>query len=167
VLKLENVVYREEVRAYDRDAVRVLVASSGFFIPEEVAVAVELVEEHLVKGITSGYHFLFAEHADTVVGYTCFGPIPATAVSYDLYWIVVHQRYRGLGLGKILLAHSEHRIAHLGGRRIYVETSSREQYAPTHAFYRVCGYTVEAKLHDYYAPGDSKVIYVKTFAERA
>jgi hypothetical protein len=49
----------------------------------------------------------------------------------------------------------------MGGRRIYIETSSRAQYEPTRGFYLKCGYRQETILEDFYAPGDGKVIYVK------
>ena len=48
-----------------------------------------------------------------------------------------------------------------GGSRVYVETSSREQYLPTRAVYERCGYHVGATLDDFYAPGDGKVIFVR------
>lgn len=158
---MDNIVYREEVRSEDKEQVRAIVESSGFFSPAEVAIAIELVEERLTRGVESGYHFLFAEQAEQMIGYTCFGPIPGTKESYDLYWIAVHDRYRGAGIGKTLLAQSEQRIASFGGRRIYIETSSRGQYEPTRKFYCRCGYREEACLKDFYAPGDSKIIFVK------
>ena len=154
--------FREEVQSSDQEVVREIITASGFFSADEVAIAVELVAERLAQGVHSGYYFLFAEHANEVVGYTCFGPIPGTLVSYDLYWIAVRHSYRGQGIGTVLLQRSECTIATLGGRRIYVETSSRAQYNPTHAFYDAQGYHREALLEDYYAPGDSKIIYVKT-----
>ena len=96
-----------------------------------------------------------------MIGYACFGPIPGTKQSYDLYWIAVENDVRGSGLGKEILGKAEQRISELGGKRIYVETSSREQYKPTQAFYSKCGYAKEAVLNDFYSPGDDKSIYVK------
>jgi GNAT superfamily N-acetyltransferase len=153
--------FRDEVRPGDQAVVRDIITASGFFSPDEVAIAVELVAERLAHGVRSGYYFWFAERGREVVGYTCFGPIPGTLVSYDLYWIAVRHPYRSQGIGTILLQRSECTMAALGGRRIYVETSSRAQYKPTHAFYDAQGYHCEALLEDYYAPGDSKLIYVK------
>jgi len=153
--------WREEVKATDVLAVREIVESSGFFSREEVDVAVELVEERINKGPRSGYHFVFAEENERVVGYTCFGPIACTTGSYDLYWIAVHNDCRCRGLGRFLLERTEPIIARMGGRRIYIETSSRAQYEPTRGFYLKCGYRQETILEDFYAPGDGKVIYVK------
>ena len=156
--------FRDKVQPRDREVVRDIIMASGFFSSDEVTIAVELVDERLAQGQQSGYYFIFAEHDNKVIGYTCFGPIPGTLVSYDLYWIAVRNQYRGQGVGSILIRRSEETIAALGGQRIYVETSSRPLYTPTHAFYDTQGYRQEAFLEDYYAPGDSKLIYVKVVA---
>jgi ribosomal protein S18 acetylase RimI-like enzyme len=157
----QTIALRREVVPADRERVRALVRATGFFSPSEVDVAVELVDERLTKGAGSGYHFVFAETGGECVGYACYGPIPATAVSYDLYWIVVHKNRQRRGLGQLLLDAAERRIRAAGGRRVYVDTSNRAQYEPTRAFYESRGYRREAVLPDFYAPGDDKVIYVK------
>ena len=128
------------------ERVREIVVSSGFFSEAEIEVAVELVQERLNKGVESGYHFLFAEQDQKVAGYSCFGPIPCTVESYDIYWIAVQQELRRSGLGVEILKKVEEKIREMGGKRIYVETSSREQYRPTRSFYRRCGYRREATL---------------------
>jgi len=141
--------------------VREIVVSSGFFSKAEIEVAVELVQLRLNKGIESGYHFLFAEEDKKVLGYSCFGPIPCTVESYDIYWIAVQEDLRRSGLGVELLKKVEEKIREMGGKRIYVETSSREQYEPTRLFYSRCGYRREATLKNFYSPGDDKVIYLR------
>jgi ribosomal protein S18 acetylase RimI-like enzyme len=156
---------RREVVPGDTGAVRAITGSTGFFRPDEIGVAVSLVEERLAKGLESGYEFLFAEVENQTAGYACFGPIACTVVSYDLYWIAVHADFQGRGLGKMLLRESERTIEELGGRRIYIETSSRPQYDPTRKFYLACGYREEAVLEDFYAPDDSKVMYVKVLTQ--
>ena len=158
---MENLSYRQDVLPADKEAVRAIVASSGFFSAAEIAVAVELVEERLGKGEMSGYFFLFAAQGGPPVGYACFGPIPGSLFSYDLYWLAVAGHLRHRGLGKELLSRSETLIGKRGGGRIYVETSSRPQYEETVAFYRRCGYCETAFLEDFYAPGDGKIILVK------
>jgi ribosomal protein S18 acetylase RimI-like enzyme len=157
-----STVFREEVKPEDCESVRRIVVSSGFFSPDEVRVAVELVEERLGKGLESGYHFLFAEHEGRVVGYTCFGPIACTKASYDLYWIAVHNDFRGLAIGRHLLFKTLQIIESLGGVRIYVETSSRPQYAPTRSFYSKHGFEQEAVLKNFYDHGDDKIVYSKS-----
>lgn len=156
-----GLLYREEVLATDQEAVRAIVRASGFFSDEETAIAAELVAERLLQGEKSGYFFLFAEQAGEVAGYTCFGPIPGSIHSYDLYWIAVDNRLRHRGIGKDLLSRSEALIGQRGGKRIYIETSARPQYDATVAFYLACGYRQEAFLEDFYALGDSKMIFMK------
>lgn len=102
-----EITYREDLKPPDIHQVRPLVESSGFFSSEEISIALELVEERLSKGTQSGYFFLLAELAGNIIGYTCFGPIPGTMYSYDIYWIVVHNNFRRLGIGKSLLAKTE------------------------------------------------------------
>lgn len=154
-------VLREEAVASDAGAVREIVRSTEMFYDYEIDVAVELVDERLKRGPASGYFFVFADVDGRTVAYSCYGPIACTLNSYDLFWIAVHKDYQGHGLGRLLLEESERRIAAAGGKRIYVETSSREQYLPTRTFYEHCQYTLEANLTDFYGPGDAKAIYVK------
>ncbi|MFO7978718.1 MAG: hypothetical protein R6U64_08675, partial [Bacteroidales bacterium] len=90
-----NPAFRDTVIASDRDQVRAIALSSGFFRPDEVEVAVELVDEVLEKGEASGYHFIFALIDEQPVGFVCYGAIPCTIGSYDLYWIAVEEKYRG------------------------------------------------------------------------
>jgi len=157
----DSIVYRRTVNQNDVKIVKEIVSSTGFFSDEEVDIACELVDERLNKGEESGYYFLFLEINGRTVGYSCFGPIPATKLSYDLYWIAVHEDYQNQGLGKVLLLETEKEINNLGGKRIYVETSGKEQYISTRKYYLACDYKEEAVLGDFYAPGDAKYLYLK------
>lgn len=156
--------FRDIVKPSDVEAIRAIVASTGFFHDFEIDVAVELVEDRVQKGDASDYHFVIAEQNGAVVGYTCYGLIACTVGSFDLYWIAVDNRARGGGIGRALIEQTESRIAKLDGRRIYIETSGRELYRPTQGFYRRCGYEIEAVLKDFYAPGDDKVIFSRGIA---
>lgn len=155
------ITIRDSVEQADLRNVRSITESTGFFYAEEVDTAVELVEDRLLKGPRCGYYFLFAEEEGRTVGYTSYGPIACTKTSFDLYWICVAGEARGKGLGSQLLEASERAIHALGGTRVYIETSMRPLYEPTRAFYIARGYTPVSVLDDFYAPGDSKVIYLK------
>ena len=157
----QQMILRDEVRPGDGEIVFRLCQSSGFFSPAEVEVAVEMAEERLAKGGRSGYHFLFAEEEGSVLGYACYGPIPFTESSWDLYWLVVDDRNRGQGVGRKLQAEAEKRMGLGGGRQVYIYTSSRDQYLPTRRFHERRGYCQEATLRDYYNPGEHLIIFVK------
>lgn len=157
-----NFTFRTDVHQDDMIHVHDIIESTGFFHSYEIAVAVELVEERLKKGIESGYYFIFAETGGKTVGYTCCGNIPCTLHSFDLYWIAVHNDYRSHGLGKILMDKTEEAIKKMGGKGIFIETSSREKYIPTQKFYDKCNCELVARINDFYDTGDDKLIYKKT-----
>jgi len=161
MIPMKSVTYRREIEPSDLGAILNIVQSSGYFSAAEVELACELATDRIERGLQSSYQFLFAENDGQVIGYTCYGMIPATTGSYDLYWIAVSGSMRGRGLGKILLLETEELIRNSGGRHLYAETSSREQYAPTQRFYERCHYIPEAVLTDFYSPGDNKIIYSK------
>lgn len=146
-------------------AVRALVEAAGNFHPGECDIAAELVEERLARGAASGYEFLFLDTGLELAAYACFGPIPGTDRSFDLYWIVVAPRHQGRGFGRLLIEEVERRVAAAGGRRLFVETSSRDDYADARRFYERSGYVVTARLADFYADGDDEIIYVKRFPD--
>jgi ribosomal protein S18 acetylase RimI-like enzyme len=152
---------RREIGPGDPAVVEEIVRSTGFFREDEVAVAVELARERLDKGAESGYAFIFADSGERTVGYSCFGLIPCTLHSFDLYWIATRKDHMNRGIGRRLLEETESDIRNLGGTGIYVETSSRKLYAPTRAFYEKNGYLVKARFEDFYDRGDDKIVYVK------
>lgn len=154
---------RDFVKKEDILGIREIVESTGFFHDYEVDVAVELAEENLSKGEKeSGYYFVFMDDDNgKAIGYACYGEIPCTKDRYDLYWIAVHNNFRGKGLGKSLLLETEKKVKERGGQMIYIETSSKKKYLPTRKFYEDSEYFKDTELRDYYADGDHKVIYSK------
>jgi ribosomal protein S18 acetylase RimI-like enzyme len=162
--EIQKVTCREEVKPGDREAVGRLVRATGFFSEEEAGIAVELIDERLTRGEASDYFFLFAEQKEHLLGYACFGPIPGSVHSWDLYWIAVDPAAQGKGLGGKLMAQAERLMANRGARLVYADTSSRPQYEPTRSFYLAQGYRQEALLADFYAEGDGKVIFVKVLS---
>lgn len=160
-LRHKGMSIRYEPLPEDVEQIRNLVEATGFFRPDEIEIAVELVEERLSKGPESGYYFVIAKQAGKIIGYGCYGPIPCTLTSFDIYWIAVSPNLQGRGLGKIILTEMERLINESGGNRVYVETSTQPRYASTRVFYERCGYHCEVILDDFYAPGDGKAVYSK------
>ncbi|HVN57278.1 MAG TPA: GNAT family N-acetyltransferase [Bacteroidales bacterium] len=158
-----NLTFRTEPVKKDIKRIREIVESTGFFYDFETDVAVELVEERLEEGISSGYHFVFAEADGVTAAYSCFGKIEMTKSCFDLFWIVTHNDFRGKGIGKKLLDETYREAIGMGCTMIIAETSGREHYAPTRAFYDSAGYTLEATIKDYYDKDDDKLIYIKRF----
>jgi ribosomal protein S18 acetylase RimI-like enzyme len=155
--------------AADRSGVFRILENAGNFTPEEVATALELIDEWLELGEHSGYltYVLEARDEDSsaVLGYVCFGPTPLTESTFDLYWIAVDKsKHRG-GVGKKLLKFAEEEIVRRGGRMLLIETSSQETYGGTIQFYERTGYELVGKIPEYYKPGDDKLIFAKQMVQ--
>jgi len=91
---MKSFLFRQRIQHSDVQAIAGIVQSTGFFSSEELHIAEELAQEKLKLHQSCSYQFLFAEKQGQVVGYTCYGPIPATQGSYDIYWIVVAKTIR-------------------------------------------------------------------------
>jgi ribosomal protein S18 acetylase RimI-like enzyme len=154
--------------AADRSGVFRILENAGNFTPEEVATALELIDEWLELGEHSGYltYVLEAKEGDatSVLGYVTFGPTPLTESTFDLYWIAVDKlKHRG-GVGKRLLKFTEEEIVRRGGKMLLIETSSQETYGGTIQFYERTGYELVGKIPEYYKVGDDKLIFAKRLA---
>jgi len=160
-MNTETLNWRTTPVREDMEKVEEMVRATRFFREDEVKVAVDLVQERLVVGKASGYEFIFAELGGRTVAYSCYGLIPCSLHSYDLYWIVTHPGFMNRGIGKQLLERTEEEARNAGGHGIYAETSSRAQYLPTQKFYEKNRYILKARFEDFYEPGDDKLVYVK------
>ncbi len=161
------ITWRDAVRIEDVEKVRRLVAATGMFTAEEIGIAAELVMERIEKGRISGYEFILAEEQRRLAGYACYGLIPGSDNSYDLYWIAVHPDGQSHGLGRKILERTENAIRRRGGTQIYADTSGSEKYVPTRAFYERTGFIKAAEFTDFYRKGDGKVIFMKAISDVA
>ena len=146
------------LHAGDRPQIEALLRASHNFTSAEVATALEVIDdalagdpEYIVNVLANG----------EISGYECHGPVPLTDGTFDLYWIVVDPRAQKRGFGRSLLRAAEEDVVRRGGRLLLIETSSQESYAPTINFYKRNGYHLEARIHDFYRPGDDKLIFAK------
>lgn len=150
---------------HDRAAIIEILQNTGFFYEDEIVVATEVLDDSLAKGPQGDYQSLVFEDetaaAGAVLGWVCFGATPCTQGTFDVYWLAVSPAAQGRGIGRALMAETESRIAAAGGRLAVVETAGRAAYAPTRAFYQRIGYEEAARITDFYAPGDDKVIFLK------
>lgn len=153
------------VRASDRAAIEDFLRASENFTAEEVETALELIDEALAGDPEYIVNVLSAADG-RILGYECHGPASLTDGTYDLYWIAVDPRAHRRGYGRRLLRAAEEDVARRGGRLLLIETSSKPTYAPTIEFYKRNGYHLEARIRDYYRPGDDKLVFVKGFTER-
>jgi ribosomal protein S18 acetylase RimI-like enzyme len=149
-----------------RAAIEPLLRATGFFRDSEIDIALEVLDayfDHPDRDYTALGAFTLGGE---LIGYVCYGPTPCTAGTYDLYWIAVAPAAQNGGVGTILVQEVERRLAQADARLVIVETSSQPLYEPTRAFYLRKGYAEVARVPDFYADGDDRVIFAKRIQHR-
>lgn len=153
-----------KIQPQDRARLKALLNAQEHFKPEEIKIALELIDIALNHPIQEDYIIRIAEGpAGEILGYICHGKAPLTDAAYDIYWIVVHPAFWNQGLGSSLLRQAEADLRRRRARLLFIETSSKPPYEAPRAFYRRHGYQEQARILDYYAVGDHKLIFGKTF----
>ena len=155
-----------KLRPNDRDRIAELLLSTQVFSRDEIGVALELFDLGMTDQERAGaddahvldYEFFGAFDGERVLGYACAGPTPATEGTFDLYWLAVDPMAQGKGIGRALVHEVERDLRSRGARLLLVETSSRPDYENTRAFYARCGYTEAARIRDFYAPTDDRIM---------
>jgi ribosomal protein S18 acetylase RimI-like enzyme len=97
-----------------------------------------------------------------VLGAANLAPEMADGV-FNLLFIGTLPDHRRLGGGSLLLRDAEAHLRGLGARLMIVDTSSLPAFGPARAFYARHGYDEEARIRDYWKPGDDKVTFRKQF----
>ena len=166
----------EPLRVADRSRVNEILVATGAFAEDEISVALELFDsvDHDAQGtrpqgrpFDADYEFIGARDVEgSLLGYACYGPTPSTDGTYDLYWLAVHPEAQGQGAGRQLVAFLERQLTTRGARLLVAETSSRSDYARTREFYQRAGFAEAARVRDFYAPADDRIIYTTRLAAR-
>jgi ribosomal protein S18 acetylase RimI-like enzyme len=99
------------------------------------------------------------EDNDGVIGVAYCEPERMTDQTWNLQLIAIHSNYQGQGHGGKLLRQVEEMLKAHGGRMLLVETLASFDLAQ--AFYKKYGYEEEARIRDFYAAGDDKVVFRK------
>ncbi len=146
----------------DRDPILRFMKATGFFHDGEMVVAAEVLDEALKAGPHGHYQSFALTEQNEAVGWVCFGPTPCTKGTFDIYWIGVSSKHQGRGYGRALLNYAERQIRKSSGSLVVIETSGRNTYDSTRGFYLTTGYRESARVADFYAPGDARVIYTKS-----
>jgi len=146
----------------DLPAVASLVSSIENFNKAEVDCALELINIYLQDDNQTDYRVVVVEDSSAAVrGYACWGPVPLTRGTYDLYWIATHLESRGRGFGQALLSYVEDEVKSEKGRLLVVETSGKGSYRSTVEFYQRLGYEEASRIEHFYDVGDDRLILVK------
>ena len=84
--------------------------------------------------------------------------------TWNLLAIGVHPGLQGRGIGTELIRHLETTLADRGERVLLVETSGLPDYEETRRFYQHLGFAEEARIREFYAAGEDKIVFWKSLA---
>ena len=108
------------------------------------------------------------DEVNTVIGAAYFGPESHSDRVWNLYFLAVTKQHQGGGTGTALVRYVEANLRARGdavAKLLLIETSSVDGFEQTRAFYRKLGYVEEARVREYYGPGDDKVIFWKLLGD--
>lgn len=123
----------------------------------------ELVGDFL-SGNGEGHIWLSCETRGDAVGFCYAAPEALAEGTWNMLAIAVLPGAQGNGSGAALVAELESQLRSLGQRVLIADTSGTAEYRQTRRFYRKNGYTEEARIREFWGPGDDKVVFWKSLA---
>lgn len=106
-------------------------------------------------------HWLTCETGGEVCGFCYAVPAPMTEGTWNMLAIAVLPSGQGKGIGGALVKRLEDDLRARGQRLLIVDTSGSAAFESTRRFYRGNRYVEEARIRDYWAAGDDKVVFSK------
>jgi ribosomal protein S18 acetylase RimI-like enzyme len=151
----------------DRATLLSMLVRTRSFTPEEIEVAMELIDIVLKDPNQKDYRIhCKVDDQDRTIGFICYGPTPMTQGTFDLYWIAVDPDFQKQGVGSTLLVSLEEVARAKGGRMILADTSTIPHYEKTQRFYLKNGFQEVARVPDYYHPGNDRITFCKKLEGR-
>lgn len=138
-----------------------VVAAAGLFPPE-------MLPDMLAgwTGDTSACLWLSCLDGPRTVGFCYAVPEALADGTWNMLALAVEPRVQGQGHGSALVAALEDHLRRAGHRLLLADTSGTDAFARTRAFYLRNGYGAEARIRDFWAPGDDKVTFCKALGQR-
>ncbi len=150
----------------DAEQIKQLALDNNMFLPDEMDDFDEMLTGFF-DGTLDNHHWLVADSASeagTIAGAAYYAPEPFSDRMWNLYFIATAPNQQGTGAGTTLIEQVESKLASLGeqaARTLIVDTSSLDGYRQARAFYAARGFDEEARIRDFYGPGDHKVTFWK------
>jgi ribosomal protein S18 acetylase RimI-like enzyme len=147
----------------DTRAILALTGQTGVFKPHEIQALDEVLADFHATNCRLGHFSVTFEKGHEILGFAYYAPAAMTDRTWYLYWIAVTKQIQARGIGTTLLKYVEDSVREQRGRLLLIETSSLPYYELTRKFYLKHGYQETATIADFYAEGDSMVVYAKRF----
>lgn len=149
----------------DVSALKSLALDNGMFEPGEMDDFDDALSGYLDGSLDNHFWIVLEDDSGDVVGAAYYAPEPFADRMWNLYFIAVRPGLHGRGVGRALITHVEDALRQQGeqvARVLIVETSSVDAYGQARAFYRTQGYEEEARIREFYGPGDDKIVFWKS-----
>ena len=143
----------------DITALMAIVEAIGFQ-PNELEELSEMLADYF-DGDSNSDRFWLTDDDGGPVGIAYCAPEQMTSGTWNLLLIAVRPDCQGQGRGTALIRDVEQILTVRGARLLLVETSGLADFERTRIFYRKCGFDEEARIRDFYAAGDDKIVYRK------
>lgn len=151
----------------DTDAIRSLGLDNNMFEPEDMGDF-----DDMLAGFFAGelpeHRWLVVADDQRVVAAAYYAPEPFSDRMWNLYFLATAPSAHGTGAGSMLIAAVEEELRARGegvARTLIVETSSTDGYERARAFYRQHQFVEEARVREFYGPGDHKVTFWKSLVD--
>jgi ribosomal protein S18 acetylase RimI-like enzyme len=148
----------------DTDQIKRLALDNQMFEPDEMGDFDEMLTGFF-DGTLDDHHWIVATgDNDVAAAAAYFAPEPFSDRMWNLYFIATVPDQHGSGTGTMLIEHVEDVLQGFGeeaARTLIVDTSSLDAYEQARAFYTRRGFVQEARIRDFYGPGDDKVTFWK------
>ncbi len=144
----------------DVAGIRAVIASTGLFPPHLIDA---MIAPALAGAAADDLWFVADDGA--VAGVAFCQPERMTTGTWNALLLAVAAPKQGRGVGAQLMATLETTVAARGAHLLLVETSGLDAFAATRRFYEGIGYMREARVRDFYAPGEDKVVFRKALGE--
>ena len=150
----------------DAEPVLALAHATGLFTPDELPELRAMLDGALDGSMPDHLWFMDDDGPaepgrERVAGLAYVAPEAFADGVWNLYLLAVDPARQGGGRGAALVRHVEDTVRARGARLLLIETSGLESFEATRGFYRRIGYAEEARIRDYYEPGDDKVVFTK------
>jgi ribosomal protein S18 acetylase RimI-like enzyme len=147
--------------AADMTAILSLLPDTGLFTTEEADGFAAMIAAFFV-GETPDHRWLVA--GSRAAGAAYFGPEPMGPGVWSLWFLGVRHAARRAGLGRALVDAVEAEARAAGARLLMVETSSGDAYNAARKLYAAAGFDTEARIRDWYAPSEDKIVFRKALS---
>ncbi|WP_372574596.1 GNAT family N-acetyltransferase [Ruegeria jejuensis] len=144
-------------RPEDIPSLQRVLQETGLFPPEMLP---EMIEGFFSDADPSDL-WLTCEQDETPVGLCYAAPEELADGTWNMLALAVLPVSQGKGCGAAIVTHLEETLRARGQRILIADTSGTESFARTRAFYARRGYEEEARIRDFWAPGDDKVTFRK------